>query len=394
MIRPFHCESLRAEMPVTSRFAYFDHAAVGPLPAAAAVAIGQYAAEAASSGDFNWMSWFQSAERARHNAARLLNAKVEEVALVNNTTHGINLVAEGFPWKPGDNVLVPDNEFPSNVLAWRNLARHGVEFRSVKVPPGGAIDCNLLRSYIDARTRLIAISWVGFVSGFRIDLANVVELAHDNHSYVALDAIQGLGAFPIDVRDIPVDFLSADGHKWQLGPEGAGVFFLRNEHLDLLHPLGLGWKSLAAGSFDPGSQEIKRNAARYEGGAINMPGMLGYQASLQTLCAAGADRSDSPVAEAILANVEQLVEMLQAADLTCHLPAVRERRSGIVGVSWPAADAGGEGVYAAARQHCLSRDIVLSVRGGRLRVSPHAYNNREDFQRLVEALTEFRKSSI
>jgi cysteine desulfurase / selenocysteine lyase len=387
---PAHLDSLRGQMPVSQRFAYFDHAAVGPLPAAAASAIQRYAHEACHLGDANWMSWFQMVNQVRQLGAQLLHAKLDEVALVSNTTYGINLVAEGFPWNSGDNVLVPDNEFPSNVLAWRNLARRGVEFRSVPVPPDGTVDCDLLRPYIDSRTRIIALSWVGFVSGYRLDVGKIAELAHAHQCYLALDAIQGLGAFPLDVHQCGVDFLSADGHKWQLGPEGAGLFFIRQEHLDWMQPLGLGWNSLAAGSFDPSSQEIKRTAARYEGGAINMPGMLGYRGSLQTLCDVGADRADSPVSHAILNNVAHLSELLAQAGFTPHHPQRAAHRSGILGISWPAADAAGEPAYLAARKHCLAQDIVLSVRGGRLRASPHAYNSVEDLQRLVDALIAFR----
>ncbi|MEZ6136292.1 MAG: aminotransferase class V-fold PLP-dependent enzyme [Pirellulaceae bacterium] len=386
------CTDLRNHMPVGADFAYFDHAAVSPLPALSAQAMADYAFTASTSGCAQWLQWSAAVAQLRQTAARLVVAKTEEVALVNNTTQGINLIAEGFPWKAGDNVVVPENEFPSNLLPWRNLARRGVELRTVKVPPSGEITPDAIRQVVDHRSRLIAISWVGFTSGFRIDVAKFVELAHDCGCLLMLDAIQGLGAFPLNVRDTNVDFFCADGHKWMLGPEGAGLMYIKQEHLNLLEPLGLGWGSLATGAFDPASVEIKQAADRYEGGSTNMSGMIGFGESLKILEDCGAGRADSPIAAAVLENVAELQALLTAADFEVHLPSDPSRRSGILGISW----AGGQDlaqsarVYAEARKFLLERKIMLSVRGGRLRVSTHAYNNEQDRQRLVEALDNFR----
>lgn len=389
----------RGSMPIANRFAYYDHAAVSPLPDGAAQALMSYASQASEMGCVPWLKWAAGVSQLREAAATLIGATTDEIALVNSTTQGINLVAEGFPWKEGDNLVVPDNEFPSNLLPWRNLARRGVELRLVPVPPSGEITPGDIAPLIDSRTRLIAISWVGFLSGFRIDLAAMAELAHSRGCLLSLDAIQGLGAFPIDVRSCGVDFLSADGHKWMLGPEGAGIFYCQREHLNLLQPLGLGWNSLASGGFDPASIAIKDNAARYEGGATNMPGMLGLGASLRLLnehhgLSLNRDLPRplaSPVAAAILENVAELEELLTGAGFVCHLPADPNHRGGILRVSWPEADAVGESAYMEARKHCIARDVVLSVRGGCIRISPHAYNNRDDHERLVAALNSFGK---
>ncbi len=385
--------ALRGQMPVTGRYAYYDHAAVGPLPAPTAAAMIRYAEQASQQGDAVWMSWFGAVQKLRETAANLIGAAEDEIALVPNTTHGINLVAEGFPWRDGDNLVVPANEFPSNLLPWRNLARRGVTVRLVEVPSHGEISLDAIREQIDHRTRLLAISWVGFSSGYRIDVAKVAELAHAHDCLLLLDAIQGLGAFPLDVQQTGVDFVCADGHKWMLGPEGAGLLYVRQPHLDLLQPLGLGWNSLAAAAFDPASVAIKTSAARYEGGATNMSGMIGLGASLQLLLDQGVRSADRPIAEAILAHVAYLEQELSAQGFHCHLPQQAEHRSGILGVSWPEADASGEATYAEARKHCLAQDIVLSVRGGRLRISPHAYHNLDDHQRLIEALVHFRRAT-
>lgn len=397
-------EQLRSQMLVTDKLAYFDHAAVAPLTAPAATAIQEYARAAAAEGDVPWPSWALGVERLRGVAADFLGADQDEVSLLNSTTQGIGLVAEGFPWQAGDNVVVLDNEFPSNSLPWSNLARRGVELRRVPVDRSGVVDLAVLQRTIDKRTRIVSLSWVGFISGYRIDVGQVADLVHSCGALFMLDAIQGLGAFKIDVKATGVDFLAADGHKWMLGPEGAGLFFLRREHLELLQPLGVGWNSLAGGSFEPGSLQLKASAARYEGGSTNMVGMLGLGQSLNLLHQLhGAADDSSPIAQAVLANADLLAERLRQRQFNAYLPTAPLRRSGIVGISWPATadrDAANssatdtpevpEAVAVAARKQCLANGVVLSVRGGRLRASTHAYNNEQDIERLVDALVHFR----
>ncbi|MCR9295348.1 MAG: aminotransferase class V-fold PLP-dependent enzyme, partial [bacterium] len=297
---------LRSHMPVAERYAYFDHAAVAPLPAGSAAAMAAYAEQSSASGDVHWLEWAAKLENLRSLAAELLNVQAVELALTANTTHGINFVVEGFPWKPGDNVVVPDNEFPSNFLPWQSLVSRGVELRRVPVPESGRLTADSFAALLDQRTRMISLSWVGFASGFRVDVAKVVEIAHRRGVLVMLDAIQGLGAFPLDLAELGVDFLAADGHKWMLGPEGAGLFFIKQEHLNLLRPVGLGWNSLATGAFEPGATAIKASAERYEGGTLNMPGFHALLASLKLLKDAGLN--NSRVAHAILERVGMIAE--------------------------------------------------------------------------------------
>jgi cysteine desulfurase / selenocysteine lyase len=377
----------RAEMPVANEHAYFDHAAVAPLPAAAAERLRKFADQASQSGDKHWLEWSLIVSRLRTAAAQLLGANECEVALVPNTTIGINLVAEGFPWKSGDNLVVPDNEFPSNLLPWKNLQRRGVEVRMLPVPDTGEISIDQLVALMDHRTRLVALSWVGFVSGFRLDLQRVAEAVHRRGALLFVDAIQGLGAFPIHVHDAQIDFLAADGHKWMLGPEGAGLLYVAEKHLDLLEPLLLGWNSLSEGAFDPRSAHLKSSAARYEGGSYNMAGLLAFEASLELLLRLGSHLAASPVAAAILENIATIAEQLAGQGFDLHVPT-EEFRSGIMTTSWPGATLSD---LNAARKHCLEKNVILSVRAGRLRIATHAYNNADDIARLVTALVEARQ---
>ena len=404
-------QQLRQSMAVTSKYAYFDHAAVAPLPSPTAESIQEYAREAHLNGDAVWLDWAHRVEKTREAAARLIGATEEEIALVPNTTYGIQLVAQGFPWRAGDNLVVPANEFPSNLIPWRSLADRGVDVREVTIPPSGEIDLAHLQEHMDSRTRLIAISWVGYASGYRIPLDDVVALAHSKGCKVMLDAIQGLGAFPLDVKQTPVDFLAADGHKWLLGPEGAGLFYCKTEHLEFLTPVGLGWNSLSQGAFDGREHILKSSAGRYEGGTMNMPGQHGLGKSIDLLLSMGlnlpfaepdAEQQDpgQSLSACILENVRQIEEQLNRSGFKVHMPpdnplddqVNNSRRSGILGVTWSGTEHAPLVLFE-ARKQLLGQNIVTSVRGNRLRISAHAYNNSEDCERLVSVLASFRKNS-
>ncbi len=386
-------QKLRNQMPVTAEYAYFDHAAVAPLPQPARLAMDGYTDQCAAHGDALWLTWARRVESLRGRLAQMLGAQAEEIALVPNTTHGINFIAQGIPWQVGDNLVVPENEFPSNMLAWQTLDDRGVEIRKVAVVDGrfGADD---IRPLLDERTRLVALSWVGYATGFRADIETITDLAHGRGIPVMLDAIQGLGALPLDISRVPADFVCADGHKWLLGPEGAGFLYVRKEHLNWLKPVGIGWNSLKQGAFEPVSDDqdwralLKSTAARFEGGTTNMAGMHGLDASVELLLDSGLRENPSRTESAILENVGQIESTLRSRQWTVRLPELHRERSGILRVMAP--DSADTNWLAGARKFLLRKKVVTSVRGGGLRISTHAYNNRDDITKLVDALEEFR----
>jgi selenocysteine lyase/cysteine desulfurase len=369
-------QRLRAEMPVAERWAYFDHAAVAPISKPAAEAVRAWCDQALADGDTRWPEWSRRCEATRDAAARLVGAERDEIALVPNTTAGIGLVAEGLDWRSGDNVVTLADEFPSNAYPWLNLASRGVETRRVPTD-NGRLDLEALAAACDARTRIVSVSWIGFATGCRQDVERIVEIAHARGALMMLDAIQGLGAFPFDVRQTPVDFLAADGHKWMLGPEGAGIAYIRREHLDRLRPLGVGWHSVVhATDYTRIELDLKPSAARYEGGSPNMVGMLGFGASLDLLLDLGIEQ----VAAAILDVTDRACERLDEIGATIVSDRSPSHRSGIVAFELAGHDP------LAVKKHCLTQNVVLTCRAGRLRISPHAYNNEEDVERLIEAL--------
>lgn len=366
----------RRQMPVAPQWAYLDHAAVAPLSGPAQDALVTWTADAARNGATSYSAWMQKLEQLRGLAARMIAAEPEEIALVGNTTEGISLVAEGFPWQPGDNVVTRADEFPSNQYPWMNLSNRGVETRRVPVR-GDETDLDRLAAACDHRTRIVTISWVGYSDGWRHDLDRLVEIAHGCGALLFLDAIQGLGVFPLDVKKTPVDFLAADGHKWLLGPERAGIFFARREHLDRLHPIGVGWHSVAhSQDFTRIELILKDSAERYEGGSPNTPGLIGLGASLELL-------SRFP-AEAIARRVLEITDLacgrLEQIGAVIRSDRRETRKSGIVAFELPGRDP------TELCRKCLEQNVVLSCRGGRLRISPHAYNDHSDVDRLIEAL--------
>ena len=340
-----------------------------------------FAAEASQQGDTLWPQWAAEIDGLRGEFAGLLNCDTTEIALIPNTSFGINVVAEGLPWQPGDNIVIPGGEFPSNVFPWQNQKRHGVELRIIDTGSDGQIDVGALRNAIDDRTRIVAASWVGYASGFRIDLPACVAAAHDAGALFFLDAIQGLGVFPLDLQQTPIDFLAADGHKWLLGPEGAGVAFIRKQHLELLACVPVGWNSVrAAHHFGQAHWDLKPDASRFEIGSHNMVGMRALRQSLSLFRQVAAVHGPFAIADRVLDLAGSLDKKLRDACAITAVAQSRNHRSGIVTFSLP-------GVLPnTIRKHAAENRVAVSCRGIGVRASIHAYNNESDIDRLVEVV--------
>lgn len=370
-------------MPIKQKWAYFDNAAVAPLPTVTVTAVHDWLQQAAQEGDTVWLDWAQRISAARRTAATMIGADPIEVAFVANTTAGIGLVADGFPWRSGDNVVTLANEFPSNLYPWMNLADLGVETRQVPVE-GGVPDLDRLSAACDERTRMITVSWVGYASGYRLHVPDVAEIARRHDALFFLDAIQGLSAFPLDVQTAGVDFLAADGHKWMVGPEGAGVTYIAKQHLDLLRPLGVGWNSVKnRGDYGHVELQLREEASRYEGGSPNMIGLHALGTSLDLLTSLGSTAYRSPIGDRMVQLTDVGCELLKEAGAQICSPRVAGHKSGIFVFDVPGIDP------ARIRSRCLEAGIVVSCRGAGVRVSPHAYNDEDELARLAGIVREF-----
>lgn len=377
-------EALRLrEFPVTNRWAYLDHAAVAPLPRSSGDTLRQWTESQENEGVVPWPRWEERIEHLRANLARLIHAHTDEIAFVTSTTQGIGLVAEGFPWREGDNVVTARDEYPSNLYPWLNLVSRGVSTRAVPTR-NGRIEIDDLAAAIDARTRVLAISHVEFASGFRNDLDALATLCHERGVALFVDAIQGLGPFVYDLEKTPIDFLCADGHKWLLGPEGAGFLYVRRDWIDRLHPIGVGWHSVTTSYNVPTLEmRLKPSAQRWEGGSFAMPGLQAFGTSIALLLELGPDA----VSRRILDNAQAVRDQALSAGWLLVGSTRREDLSGIVALEADGVDA--KEITRQARQ----RGIALACRRGKLRISPHVYNNQDDFDRLARLLREATHSA-
>lgn len=374
-----------AEFPVTRNLVYFNHAAVGPLAMRTAQAMQAHANDQLEFGALHWREWYAAHVRFRRAAATLINSEPDEISILKNTSEGISFVAEGFRWREGDNVVTTDMEFPSNFTPWKRLERRGVECRTIQ-SRGGAFTVEDVERTVDAKTRIVALSAVSFHNGFRPDLDAIGELCASRGILLCVDAIQSLGAIPMDVRRAKISFLSADAHKWLLGPEGgASTFFCAAEARDRLDVVESGWMNVQLGSRYIGSgTALLSDGRRFEGGAINTNGVVGVTAAMSLLEDVGIPEIEVEVVR--LANV--LATKLESVGFTIGSP--RPIRSGIVGAIPPIVDSAAKedvmGRVRALHHHLEREGIVCAPREGMLRFSPHFYNTDEEIDRVVDVL--------
>lgn len=371
------------EFPVTKRYIYLNHAGVSPIPAGAAAAAAELLALFRDEGAFHLRKWLEIAEEVRGRFARLVGASKEEVAFVKNTSEGISIVAAGFPWREGDNVVTASVEFPANVYPWMRLRSRGIEVRMV-APTDGRIRKEDLFAACDGRTRVLALSSVEFANGFRNDLPGIGEFCQRHGIFFCVDAIQSLGVIPIDVKSYGIDALSADGHKWMLAPEGIGGFYLSRDVLEMIEPVVLGWHSVKNRfDFEHYDFTLSPDARRFEPGSFNTVGLAAFNASLRLLLETGVDR----IWERVRGLTEAALEAADRAGYEVLTPRQPEERSGIVTFRVPGADA------PALWKALLSRGAVCASRSGGIRISPHFYNTPDEIARFFELVGEEKRRS-
>lgn len=370
---PPDVKALRELFPVTQRKTYLDHAAIAPLSNPVRTAMEAYLADRAA-----WRNpdkYRDLSEDLRDTLAQLINASPAEIALVQNTSEGLNIIANGLPLDAGDNVIFCDMEFPSNVYPWMNLKEQGIEARCIP-HDGGGLTIDALESHADDHTRVVAVSSVEFLTGFRTDLLALGSWCHRHEAYFVVDGIQSLGALPMDVQACRIDFLSCGGPKWLMGPAGQGFIYCPQELLDHITPPFAGCISVDGWEdWRDYNLTFLPTAARLELGCANTIGQVGLLAAVRLLLDTGI--------EAIEHWVLHLTDLL-SKDLEQHgyeVVSNREpaRRSSIVSFSVP------DGVESALDQLTAS-GIIVSRREQYIRVSPHCYNTEQEILRLCTVL--------
>ncbi|GAB4263291.1 aminotransferase class V-fold PLP-dependent enzyme [Deferrisoma sp.] len=371
----------RSWFPVADRVTYLNHAGVAPLSTRVAEAVGAATRECTVWGAFRYGRLLAGLRRARESAARLLGVRPGNVAFVKNTSEGVSFVAEGFPWKPGEAAVVPEGEFPTNVYPWMNLARRGV--RVIRVPErGGRLELDDYQKALDEPgVRVLAVSAVEYGTGFRNDLAALGEICRERGVFLFVDAIQALGCLPLEPQRLGVHALAADAHKWLCGPEGIGILYLSDEALNLLHPVEVGWNSVADPlAFDRIRFELRPDAARFEAGSPSTIAVHGLSAAVDLLLEVGIERVWDRVREL----TDRLIEGLRERRYTIASPLASGERSGILTFvpRRPAAE---------LAETLHDRGVFVAARGPGLRVSPHFYNTVDDLERFFAELDEAEK---
>ncbi len=374
---PMDLADRNALFPVTRHYAYLNHAALAPLPWPAAERMSDLAATVAATGDRRWPQRNARVGEVRQLVARLIGAPdPAAVAFTENTAAALSMVAEGLPWQAGDNVVTAACEYPANLYPWMNLGRRGVELRTV-AERDGRVPAEDLLARVDGRTRVLALSWVQYASGFRSDLARLGAACRERGVLFVVDAIQGLGGLALDVAALPVDVVAAGTQKWLLGPEGLAVLYLAPTALERLRPPRAGARSVRR-MFEWDHLELDFNdgALAWECGTLNVYGIDALGAALEILLAVGP----AEVERRVLWAADRLAEGLAAAGLAVDSPRRPTERSGIVSVR-SARHGAHELVERAAED-----GVVVAERGGRVRLSPHFYNDVDDLDRAVAAM--------
>ena len=352
------------EFPQAPGLRYLNHAAVAPWPARSRDALQRFAAENCQLGARDYPRWMGIELRLRQRLQRLLNApSVEDIGLLKNTSEALSVVAFGIDWRPGDEVLISDQEFPSNRIVWEALAPRGVQVRVVSLD-GSDPEQDLLDA-CGPRTRLLSISAVQYASGLRLDLPRLGQGLRQRGVLYCIDAIQQLGALPFDVQAYDCDFAMADGHKWLLGPEGLAVFYCRAERREQLQLQQFGWHMVEQlGDYQRQDWQPAHSARRFECGSPNMLGAVTLEASLSLLEEIGM----AQVARQLEQRMDYLQQGLQAIPgLHLHSPLHPERRAGILNFTLQGWD------NASLFEQLRQQQVVCAQRGAGIRLSPHFY---------------------
>lgn len=374
-------EELRQrEFPVARDKIFLAHAGVCALPHCVAQAMSDYAREA-TTGDQEQFVYPQILDDGRKLAAQLLNCQAEEIALVGPTSLALSLVASGLKFRRGDNILIYFDDYPSNVYPWMALAERGVQVRLMNTRGLGVIRPRDVIGQVDENTRLVALASCHFISGYRIDYAAIGKALHERKILFCLDAIQTLGAFPTTVEH--VDFLAADAHKWLLGPCGAGVMFVRRELQEKLNPPIYGWHNVRCPDFVAQEQiTFRADARKYEAGTHNLVGIVGLMAAMKLILEIGVEH----ISRELLRKRARLVPALQTKGfnvLSADVPT--ENASGIISFSKP------ETNLEELNKKLADAKILASLRTDRtgkkyIRLSPHFYNTDAELARVLELL--------
>jgi len=367
------------EFPIREECLYLDHAAVCPLPKSVAEAMRLRVRDQEMAGHLRDNDWKDSILKCRHIGSEVIGCRPEDVSLIRSTSEGLSLIAEGLDWAEGDEVIVGSEEFAANAAPWLNLKSRGVKV--IRFPQtDGAIDPAIIDGLVGERTRLLAVSWVAFHTGWVAPLVGLAGLCRERKLIFVLDAIQGLGVLPLKMDQIGIDAVIADGHKWLLGPEGAGLMATTEKLRKELRPVLSGWRNVRMNISDAFLDDVDFycDGRRFEPGATNTVGLAGLSAALDLLTTVGPN----VISGRIESLNRALTRILLAHGWDIRSPGSGHPVAGIVAGTPPGV------TPLEARRALRERHVICSVRQGLVRFSPHFYVSGAELEALDRILTK------
>ncbi|MEM3770241.1 MAG: aminotransferase class V-fold PLP-dependent enzyme [Candidatus Bathyarchaeia archaeon] len=365
-------DAVRELFPIVKNKIFLNHAAQSPLPKPVADAVKKCVENFSFFGGVSTSEWDDCGKAL---FARLIGAKLEEIALVENTSVGLNVAANVLEYPPGSKVVTTDLEYPSVVYPWLKRSL-GVKIRYVK-NVSGKIPLEDFEKAVDDSTVAVTVSHVEYVNGFRNDLKVLSQIAHEHGAYLIVDAIQSAGVIPIDVKREGVDFLTTACYKWLLSPPGAAYLYVRKDLVENFEPPYIGWASVKQEIFetvdfwDIWSLRLSETASRFEVGTPSFLSFVGAAEAIKMLLCFGIEN----IEKRVLKLTDHLIEAVKASGLELQTPEEPKHRSGIVNFK---IDRPKEVVEQLRRM-----GIVVSARANGIRVSPHFYNTEEEIDKLI-----------
>ena len=359
---------IRKDFPITERFAYLDHASAAPMPMPVYRAVMRYYQELSGFADFSWNGWIARREEVRRKIAKLINADPEEITFTHSTSEGMNLIADLIAGEGA--VLANTLEFPATTVPW---IHRKAPLKFLK-PSGGVISLGDIKRNLTG-IKTILTSYVQFQNGFRQDL-NAIGGIKGNRFFV-VNATQGFGYLPIDVKRSRIDFLAANSYKWLMAGYGGGILYLNKKHLRRFKPSFAGWRSvLRAERFDNRTAHLKEDASRYEYGCPSFPHIFAIGKAIDYIVKIGLSR----IEKRIRLLTDFLIHELKKDGFSILSPLASKHRSGIVVFYVKNSEK--------LTKQLLARRIYVSPRGGGIRVAPHFYNTEEEIAHFIRVLKE------
>ncbi len=357
---------------------YFNHAAIGPLSNKVVDRLNKFI-QLRSIGEIeNYPTFLSAQENVKRMLSKIFNTTPERFAFVDSVSNGFNILAQGIEWKTGDRIILNDIEFPANVYPFLNLKKLGVEIDFVK-SKNGRIDIDDIEKLLTPRTRLLSISAVQFLTGFRSDLSEIGKLCKSHNVIFSVDVIQAAGAVNINVKRSNIDFLCGGSHKWFMGLQGASYFYLTEELQSMLKQKFIGWLSVE-NSWDFTDYKLKllKTAESFQNGSLNVIGYISFEETLKLFDDIGIDK----IEQKIISNTEFLMERLDNIGLEPLLKGVAQKHlSGIVSVNHSDSEK--------IKNEMQKSGFAFSCREGKMRFSPHFYNTEDEINRLTEELKRY-----